>query len=328
VLTILVVDGAAKVYLREGLVVVSDKEGNRLEQSIPDLELVVIIGRRILLTSAMLLTLTSNNIPIVFFDPRSTVVATLFNTIQVGSMDIRMHQYKCIGDLTCSLNIARKIVESKLKGLYNLIRYELKYHSDKVKDMDIGYLKAKILASIEEVKEARNIDELRLIEAKGSKTAWTIVAKLFPEEYNFRGRKPRGNDIINSAIDFTYAILYGILLKAIVANGLDPYAGLIHTPKPGRTSFVYDLSEIYKPLAIHSVLQASRIYKLKTYRGSSKLTPKTIEALVKQLYYRLHTLGEKIYKRKNIWIHPIKEAEKLKKTLTRNEPYKPYVYKP
>jgi CRISPR-associated protein Cas1 len=117
-------------------------------------------------------------------------------------------------------------------------------------------------------------------------------------------------------------------LKSLVASGLDPYAGLMHAPKPGRKSLVYDFSEIYKPLAVHAVLQASRIRKLRTFRGSSKLTPKTIEALIKQLYHRLHVLGERYYRRKNIWIHPMNEANKLKQAIVKGVPYNPYTYKP
>ena len=151
---------------------------------------------------------------------------------------------------------------------------------------------------------------------------------MLPDNYNFTGRSPRKGDPINCAVDFTYAVLYGIVTKALVAAGLDPYAGFMHSPRPGKLSLVYDFSELYKPLAIHSVIQASRRRVIKTYRGSARLTPRSIEVLVSQLYHRLHLESEKRYKRKSIWIHPIREAHNFQKALTRKEPYKPYTYNP
>ena len=121
---------------------------------------------------------------------------------------------------------------------------------------------------------------------------------LIPEKYEFTGRKPRKGDVINSAIDFLYAILYGIITKAIVINGLDPFYGFIHTLKSGRLSLTYDLSEMFKPIIIHSIIQASRKANLKTFRNSRLLKPKTIETLTKYLYYRFSKESEKIYKRK------------------------------
>lgn len=131
-MTILVVDGYAKLYLREGVLRARDKEGNTMEQTLPDLELVVIIGRGVLVTTAALQALATNNIPVVFFDSRTSSSVTLFNPIQVGLIDTRDKQYMCLRDETCKLRIASKIIKAKLKGLYNLITYELKYHREQV----------------------------------------------------------------------------------------------------------------------------------------------------------------------------------------------------
>ena len=326
-MTILVVDGAAKIYLREGIVKTMDREGNTEEEPVADLELLVVVGRRILLTSALLLTLASANIPVVFIDPRGGTTATLYNPIQVGQTPIRAAQYRCIDSQHCRLETAKALIKSKLAGLRNLVKYELKYRPS-LRSSDTGYLISLIDTARSNTDNARDIDELRTVEAEGSKAAWTIIAKLFPQEYRFSGRKPRGGDPINSAIDFTYAVLYGMLTKALVAAGLDPYAGFMHTHRPGRLSLVYDFSEIYKPLAIHAVLQAARIRRLKTFHATGHLTPRSIETLVKQLYHRLHVLTEKTYKRKNIWTHMIQEARRLQQALTKNIQYKPYTYSP
>jgi CRISPR-associated endonuclease Cas1 len=181
---------------------------------------------------------------------------------------------------------------------------------------------------LENIKKAKDVDELRTLEAEGSKYFWNIAASFIPGKYEFTGRKPRKGDVINSAIDFLYAVLYGIVTKSIVVNGLDPFYGCIHTLKSGRISLTYDLSEVFKSIVVHTVIQASRKADLATFKNSRLLKPKSIEVLVKHLYHRLSRESEKICKRKSIWHLPIRETNKFKEALIKRLEYNPYTYDP
>lgn len=119
-----------------------------------------------------------------------------------------------------------------------------------------------------------------------------------------------------------------IATKAIVASGLDPFYGLMHSLKSGRLSLVYDLSELFKPLAVHTVIQASRKARLRTIRGSRILTPKTIEVLVAHFYNRLSRESERLYKRRSIWVLPMRELEKFKDSVLKKFKYEAYIYDP
>lgn len=325
-MTILVVEGIGKLYRREGNIVVSDKAGNNVEASVPDLELVIIVGEGILVTSSAIMTLLSNGIPVVFVSGKLDTYGVVYDVVQVGTINIREIQYRCFSDEYCKIMYAKPIIHSKIKGLYNVLRYEYKYYKDAMKNYED--VKTKMYEAIDLIEKTNNIDELRELESIGSKHFWNLVKNLVPPEYEFTGREPRKGDPINSSIDFLYAVLYGIMTKAIVSNGLDPFCGLIHAPKSGRISLTYDLSEIFKPMATHAVIQASRKARLKTLRGSRMLTPKTIEILVRHLYNRLSKEGEKFHKRKSIWILPIKEVAKFRDSIEKRLKYDPYVYDP
>lgn len=325
-MTIVIVEGTALVYRKHGDISIIDEEKNSIEVSIPDLELVVFIGERIRVTSSALLTLLSHGVPAVFVSGKMDVYGLLFDVIQVGTINARSIQYKCFEDEYCRLKYAKPVIESKLRGFYNILRYEYKYYKDLMKDYE--YVKLGLLETIEQVGNAKSIDELRIIEAKGSKYFWSILTGLIPEKYGFTGREPRKGDPINSALDFTYAILYGILTKALVVNGIDPFNGLIHTLKAGRLSLVYDISEMFKPLAVHMVLQTSRKHTIGTLKNSKLLKPRSIEILVKYLYHRLSRESEIQYKRKSIWVLPIREMGRFKDSLIRQVEYRPYIYDP
>ena len=329
-MAILIVEGVAKVYRRSGNIAVVDQEGNRVEVPLPDLDLVVVIGERAQITSSATLTLISQGVPLVVVSGKTDTYGVLFDVVQVGTVGVRSSQYRCFDDSYCRLKYARPLVGSKLKGLYNVLRYEYKYHKV-VHEEDYNHAKHGILEILENVKSARDVDELRELEAEGSKYFWNIAVSFIPEKYGFTGRRPRKGDVINSATDFLYAVLYGIVTKGIVISGLDPFYGCIHTLKSGRLSLTYDLSEMFKPIAFHAVIQASRKANLETFKNSRLLKPRAIEVLVKHLYYRLSKEGERVYKeykRKSIWHLPVREISKFKEAVTKQLEYDPYVYDP
>ena len=287
----------------------------------------MIVGERAQITSSAMLTLLSQGVPLVVVSGKVDTYGVLFDVVQIGTVNIRSAQYRCFEDSYCRLRYAKPIVMSKLRGLYNVLRYEYKYH--KVVPEDVyNNIKHGILEVLENIKSARDVDELRVLEAEGSKYFWNVAVNFIPEKYGFTGRKPRKGDVINSAIDFLYAVLYGIVTKAIVINGLDPFYGCIHTLKSGRTSLTYDLSELFKPIIIHTTIQTCRKANLIAFKNSRLLKPKTIEVLVRHLYHRLSKESEKLHKRKSIWQLPIREVSKFKEAMLKLVDYTPYIYDP
>jgi CRISPR-associated protein Cas1 len=328
-MTILIVEGHSKVCRKSGNIAVVSKDGSECEEvAVPDLELVVLLGERISISSSALLTLLSYGVPVVVVSGRSDVYGVLLDIVQVGSANVREVQYKRFNDEYYRLKYAKPVIISRLKGLYNVLRYELKYHREAVDEDFYQHVRTEILSAIEEVEECKNVDEIRRLEAQGSRAFWKVVTKLIPEKYEFTGRDPQKIDPINLAINFTYAVLYGIVTKGIVVNGLDPFYGLLHTSKPGRTSLTYDLSEIFKPIAVHTVIQASRKVNITTFRGSRLLRPRTIEALIARLYNKLSEESEALYKRRSIWQLPLREVNKFKEAVLKGLNYEPYTYNP
>ncbi len=59
----------------------------------------------------------------------------------------------------------------------------------------------------------------------------------------------------NSALNYGYGVLYSQVERALVLAGLDPYAGFIHTDRPGKPSLVYDLIEEFRaPVVDRTIL--------------------------------------------------------------------------
>ena len=119
--------------------------------------------------------------------------------------------------------------------------------------------KIEALAIQVEAMQGACVDEVRptLLNAEGRGAAlyWEGVRRMVPD---FAGREGRGaTDLVNSLLNYGYGILYNRVLSAATRAGLDPFAGYIHTDRPGKPSLVLDLIEEFRgPVVDRAILGA------------------------------------------------------------------------
>jgi len=199
------------------------------------------------------------------------------------------------------------------------------------KDVEKGRDIKWVLSELDEIEKhmrdektsIKNTETLRIYEAKWSKKLWELITQFIPSDYGFTGRDPKSKDPVNSAISYSYAILYGLCTHALIAAGLDPYLGVIHSERAGKTSLVYDFSEMFKPIAIHAVVITSRTTTLNT-DTSGYLTKNSLETLTKHLY---RILKKRHYK----WKYTIRgeiyaKAWELRQNIEKGVKFEPFIY--
>ena len=278
---------------------------NKVRQvSTLDLELLIIVGNNVGLSSEVINFLSSLNIPVLIHGRRTdTILVTPFiNTIS----EIRRRYYAL--DEDSRLLLARRFIEGKIRGMLNVAKY-------------FSYIDKVAVNEFEVRLKARDRKSLMLEEAELSKMAWEELRKFMPKE--FPGRKPRGDDPINRALDYAYAIIYTLSTHALIASGLDPYAGLLHVDQPGRPSLVYDFSEMFKPVAIHTVIAVSRRSRL-SLDSEGYLRKDGLELITKHLYAILHKKRGKRTVRGEIY----GKANDLRKFVVESIDFQPFIYKP
>jgi CRISPR-associated protein Cas1 len=299
---ILIVKGGAKIGKRGSTVVVSvpkkDENGSGSitweTQYIPilDLEVLVVIGSRARISSGAILMLSEVGVPVLIHGKRGD--AFLMNPFNVKIAEARRRLYSLFENPSWRITIGKAFIEGKLRGMVNLARY-LAY-----KDAEKGMNMEEVLREIAGIEESiekegtavNNIDELRIYEARWSKRLWQVLSTYIPSEYEFKGRDPKSRDPINAAISYTYAIIYGLCTHALIASGLDPYVGIVHTERAGKTSLTYDFSEMFKPIAMHATIITSRQIKIST-DSSGYLTSNSLETITRHLYRLLKRKHEK-----------------------------------
>lgn len=293
---------------RKGSLLIVSWGDKKVEVPIGELELLVIVGSNVTLTSDIINFLSSSNVPVLIHgkDTDTVLVTPFINRIS----EVRRKFYERLSYITDRLYVAKRLIKAKIEGMINLVRYFS--YVDKV-DVEIPSF---------DWSRINDEDTLRKAEAQYSKECWDLLKRFLPSD--FPGRKPRNLDPINRAIDYAYSIIYMYSTHALIASGLDPYAGVLHVDKPGRPSLTYDFSEMFKPIAVHSVIATVRRSALSISKNGY-LTNSSLEVLSNAIYGKLHEKrkGKRSY-RGEIYA----TAERLKKWVVENTEFVPFVYKP
>jgi CRISPR-associated protein Cas1 len=85
------------------------------------------------------------------------------------------------------------------------------------------------------------------IEGAAGKEYFGCLSKIMPQKFQFEGRSRRpSKDAFNAALNYGYGMLYGLVEKACILAGLDPYLGFLHTDNYNKKSLVFDFIEPFR----------------------------------------------------------------------------------
>jgi CRISPR-associated protein Cas1 len=226
------------------------------------LKQVVIVSNGVAISSDVVRTCSEEGIPIHFMSSRGNPVAGLYAAGLVGTVLTRRAQLLAYEN-TLGLATAKAFVSGKLENQANLLRYMAKYR----KETNPTLHEELMLVALEmrdfqyelEQIAAERVDAVRerilSIEGRAAQRYWAQVASIIPPELAWPGRETQGaTDPFNSALNYGYGILYAQIEQALVLAGLDPYAGFLHTDRPGKPSLVLDCIEEFRQTIVDRTL--------------------------------------------------------------------------
>jgi len=137
----------------------------------------------------------------------------------------------------------------QLAAIHNL-RENLKYY--RKKSILIEETIAKLTAGMDEIKAAKDIGGLMLIEARLREAYYACFNDIMDDadfEYIKRTRRPP-KDAINALISFGNTILYQRIATEIHKTNLDIRIGFLHAASFRRESLNLDIAELFKPVVV------------------------------------------------------------------------------
>ena len=244
----LIIDGFNKTINKRDNQIVIKEDGGEIDYFLPkDLKQIIILGKGAITFDAIAL-LAESDVDLIAVDWRGNIRYRLASK-EHNNVQIRKQQYFSLNDPRSGY-LAKKFIESKIRNQKATLN-TLSRSRDRVEFLDA---KVKILDNlIKALQEIKNKpseqirSEIFGIEGMASQEYWQGFRYVISDEYNFLKRRGRGApDIVNSMLNYSYAILASEVLKALHISGLDPYAGFLHADRYARTSLVYDLMEEFR----------------------------------------------------------------------------------
>ena len=188
-------------------------------------------------------------IPLHIFNYYGNYAGSFIPANRQGSGDIQILQYSAYINYNFRLRIARAIQTSAMKNILSLLKsysYSGAYLDEPI---------AKISSILDTIRIADSVEELLGYEGIARNIYYSTWSEIFYKDVNFvkRIKKPPVG-MINSLISFGNSMLYAVCLSEIYRTRLNPFVGFIHETGDNKHPFVYDLSEIFKPIIVDRVI--------------------------------------------------------------------------
>ena len=243
----LVIDGYGKsIHKKDNQIVIYEKD--KIIDSIRASEIndITIIGKGYITFDALDL-MAENNIKVIAINPRGQLTYTL-ESPDWRNVKLKKEQYN-LSENRLGLKISRELIMSKMKNQKATLTT---LNKNKQLKRVYGY-RLKIDESISKLNQLQlngDNETLRMkimgLEGKASNDYWKGVKHFIPKEIGFESRTKKPTDLLNSILNYGYAILASEITKSILVNGLDPYCGLLHFDMDNRTSLTFDLIEPFR----------------------------------------------------------------------------------
>lgn len=204
-----------------------------------------------------------------------------------GSVSVRRKQFEFV-ESEGAVSLSVSMIVGKVRGQYAVLKYFSKYKKladrEQYRILTDGAERiAEIVALIskESFKRENWKEQLMGYEGSAARIYWKTIVEsgLFPE--SFKGRKGRGaRDIVNSALNYGYAILSTVITNAIINAGLEMYVGVLHSSVPGKPALLLDVMEEYRAVVVDR-----SIVKLRSLMfGRQELDPALKKRIVEEIY--------------------------------------------
>ena len=236
-------DQGATIRKRDSQIIVSKDGATLQEVPINKLDQLVMMGRGVQISTALLIALLEAGIPVTLTNQRgSRHYATLAPGVsRFGAL--RTQQMYLVHDPARAVDLARALIMAKLAGQRALL-------------VRAGWPAslaaiAQIDAALAAVTTAVNIDTVRGYEGAGAAAYFGAWRVSLDPAWAFAGRAfYPPPDPVNAMLSFGYTLALNEVLVAVQMTGLDPYLGTFHVIEAGRPSLALDLLEEFRPILV------------------------------------------------------------------------------
>jgi group II intron reverse transcriptase/maturase/CRISPR-associated endonuclease Cas1 len=260
------------------------KEKGKIRKSIPSshIERIIIHTKGVFLSSNVIDKCATFGISIEFIDYKHNPYAMLYS--YKSALPHHIIQQAEVAQSDRALELAKTFIISKSKNQLNYLKYLNKHHS----------IDNKIFLTMKEnIKKMKTVDtnNLTLMGYEGINASlyWQQLANILDDEYGFEGRVTKGaKDIVNSSLNYAYALLYGKIQKSLIQAGLNLHLSFLHSQVDNKPTLVYDMIEEFRTFVVdRTVISLFNRKEPMQLDNRGYLNKKSRELIVKNIFERL-----------------------------------------
>lgn len=209
---------------------------------------IVVCSSAALTTEALKLA-SENNVDVILLDDFGNPYGRVWHCRPGSTTAIRRRQLE-IAEMEEGLAFVKQWVSEKMTNQIELLESLLRAREAKQADISPAIEEMRTLAKRLDsvtgaIADARN--QIMSAEGVASRTYFGALSALLPERWQFEGRSRNpAKDPFNCLLNYAYGVLYGLVERACLLAGLDPYIGILHTDNYNKKSLVFDLIERYR----------------------------------------------------------------------------------
>lgn len=297
------------------------------------LEHITVITKGVSISASAIQYCMRKKIPVDFFDGSGKHYGSILSP---AYMDNTLWEKQASLSTVRKSYLAIKIIYGKLKNQLNLIKYFHKYHKVLAGALAEKYAEVcdRLEEIIDKVKHFKVEDEkytiaLSALESAGAMQYWGYIRLLIADDgVNFESRERKGaTDLVNSLLNYGYALLYARVWQALLGAHLNPMSGVIHVHQPGKPSFVFDVIELFRAQAVDRVVISLIQKREPLHMSNALLSEDTRKLLVQNVFERMNRYekyrGEEMKFTRII----VRQAQEIAAYINDGNIYKPYVAK-
>lgn len=209
----------------------------------------IVISNQAMISTQAILQALEHNIDVIFLDGFGDPVGRIWFS-KMGSTALIRRKQLDAADKPLGLGLVTDLIRQKLENQIRFLKKLMHARPGKESAFEepvktIEHTLSALMLAEENLEKVRN--RLMGLEGTAGRAYFRCLSNIIPEKYRFEGRSRRpAKDPFNAVLNYSYGILYGLVEKACILAGLDPYVGFLHTDNYNKKSLVFDLIEPFR----------------------------------------------------------------------------------
>lgn len=227
------------------------KQEQKIVREIPAIKVdqIMVFGNAQITTQAMQFCL-QEKIPIYLLSGQGHYYGVI-DSFSTEPVLLHREQFLRANDEGFCLKMAISLVHGKIANSRLMIKRQSRRHNSEVLQAAADTLKD----SLTQLTTATDLDQLRGFEGNAAKVYFKALSASVDSSWNFnqRVRQPP-TDGINAMLSYGYTLLFYNIYSLLLARGLNPHVGFLHSTRPGHPALASDLMEEFRAIVVDAVV--------------------------------------------------------------------------